>query len=315
MKRYNLPKGLIVNLALPDKKEPETEDFDRLLPMLLDKIDGLLVDPLFWGLNCNPADYYRLFFERCIENIPPDIPVFIVVTGFNEDETADIFRCVKKILNEIKEERPVYPVDLPLLYHSNRGLPDYYRNLLSSTDLPMIIMNDPGRIHSCRPFYRRKNLITGVLKKVAEIPNVCGLINASDLKRSLSYSRIIKDRSNFVIYDGKETTFLENPNKNGLVSVSANLFPSSWKLIVKSGPGLEDVAGTSDMLRKRWYAGHFLQQVVKELEGCAPFFVRYVLNYWGIFEDPPGYCPDIHFDEKALHFAKRHPEPDKIQTF
>ena len=315
MKKYNLPKGLIVNLALPEKKEPEAADFTRLFPMLNTRVDGILIDPLFWKTKGDLARYQRLFIERCVEAIPSHVPVFVMITGSDESETGDILEAVLGAAGQIKETRDIFLVDLPLWYHSNRGLPDYYRSLLSKSDLPVLLMNDPERIQTSKPFYRRRNLVPGVLKKIAEIPGVCGLINASDIKHGLSYSRIMRDKLDFRIYDGSESLFLENPNKNGLLSVTANLFPSAWKSIAESSTRLEDFPGMPDMIKERWLLGRFLQQVAKEIDRDAPFFIRYVLNYWGVFEDPPGSPSGYDSETRAQRFVKFHPEPDKIQPY
>ncbi|HEC31490.1 MAG: hypothetical protein DRG59_03920 [Deltaproteobacteria bacterium] len=312
MNKIRPPRGLIVNLALPAGDKPEAGDFVRLLNLVCGNVDGILIDPLYWAPTSDIASYQCRFLERCIEVVPANLPLFVMITGFDEEETRGIFDCVKEVAGNIKKERKIFLVDLPLSYHSNRGLPDYYRDLLSDTDLPLLVMNDPKRVHFSKPFFKRKNLIPAVLRKLADVPNICGLINVTDLKRSLSYSWALRDRSDFRIYDGRESLFLENPNKGGLVSITANLFPSSWKLVVKSSLGIEDVSCVPDMIKERWYVGRFLQEVTKEIEDHAPLFIKYVLNYWGVFRDPPGSYPDSHFEAKALHFVRSHPEPDRI---
>ena len=315
MKKVILPRGLIVNLALPTRDEPEASDLIRLLTMVCDKVDGVLIDPLYWTPTSKIVDYQCLFLERCLEIIPVGIPLFMMITGFNEEETREIYSCVKSKIERLKDKRPIYLVDLPLMYHSNRGLPDYYRELLSGSDLPLLLMNDPERVHHSKPFFKRKNLMPNVLRKLAKIPNICGLINVSDLKRSLSYSWTMRDRSDFRIYDGRESLFLENPNNSGLVSVTANLFPSSWKLITKSFLGMEDVTGIPDVIKERWYVGRFLQQVTAEIGEHGPLFIKYVLKYWGIFREPSDFDANSYFETQALHFVRSHPEPDRIHPF
>ncbi len=312
MKNFSPPRGLIVNLALPAGEEPVAGDFLRLINMVSGKVSGILIDPLYWAPTMEILKYQCLFLERCLEIIPPELALFIVMTGHNEDETRENFLCLNRKIKGLSEERPIYLADLPLAYHSNRGLPDYYRELLSGTDVSLVIINDPEGIFHPKHFFKRKNIIPSVLRKLADVPNIRGLINSSDLKRSLSYSWIMRDQMEFRIYDGKESFFLENPSKSGLVSITANLFPSSWRLVIDSSLGTEDLTCFPDQVKERWYVGRFLQEIAREIEAHAPIFIRYVLNYWGIFQDPPRSYPNNHFETQALHFVRNHPEPDKI---
>ena len=51
-------------------------------------------------------------------------------------------------------------VDTPLLYHSNRGLMEYYKRLLSIIKLPVILHNDPLIIDSLKKPFKRNNIRT-----------------------------------------------------------------------------------------------------------------------------------------------------------
>ncbi len=306
------PKGLLVNLALPSVLKPKPEDFAQLLAMLHGKISALLIEPQLWLPTTDVREYLTNFVENCLDVIDPDLTLLLMITGTDAAETKRNFLELRKILRKISKKRIIYFVDLPLAYHSNRGLPEFYKDLLHGTDMPLILMNDPARLPQSKPFYKRKNLMPGVLKKLTKTPNICGLINVSNVKQSLDYSRILANVPGFRMYDGSESFFLENPNKTGVLSITANLFPSSWQSIVHSSVGMYEDINVPEKVRERWIMGCCLQEIAKKIKNHAPVFIRCVLNHWGIFNDPPGWLQDSQCETRALHFVKNYPEPDQI---
>lgn len=315
-----LQKGLIVNLALPPNPRPRSSDFNKLIFHLVNKVDALLIDPGFWVPSLPVDEYITHFIESCFGYIPEKLPVFLLITGSHAEKTRENIRAVRNSLDNISRERPVYLVDVPLMYHSNRGLPAFYSDVLSDVDLPMIVMNDSDRVEKARPFYKRKNLRTSVVKKLAAIPNICALINRSDLQRALNYSKAIQHHSEFPMYDNDEGFFLSNPSTSGLVSISANLFPSAWKMITRFSLGQDDdVMSLPEKVQERWAIGQRLQQMVNQPSNRSPEFIRQVLYHWKILKpdrcqlpEPAETSAEALSTSEALHFVRHYPEPDKI---
>ncbi len=64
----------------------------------------------------------------------------------------------------------LFLADLPLWYHSNRGLPQACRRLLEEVPRPLVLLNLPGLISRRAPRFKRRNIRTHVFKKLAALP-------------------------------------------------------------------------------------------------------------------------------------------------
>ena len=72
-----------------------------------------------------------------------------------------------------------------------------------------------------------KNIRTAVLKKIARVDNVQGLVFSGSLKRFMNYRKAVRHLAGFKIYDGDEKAFLEQPSADGVVAGGANLLPQA----------------------------------------------------------------------------------------
>jgi len=148
----------------------------------------------------------------------------------------------------------------PLSYHSNRGLPDYYRELQTIVTVPLVLHNDPGCVHITRTF-KRHNIRTAVLKELVRIEGIAGLIFSGSLERAHHYQRACRGRKDFRIYDGDEKRFLEHPSMGGVVSVGANLAPGAWERITQSSIQLHaHRENYPDRLQQIWESGDYLEK-------------------------------------------------------
>ena len=146
-------------------------------------------------------------------------------------------------------------MDTPLNYHSNRGLPDYYRELQTLVNFPLVLHNDPEAVHTTRTF-KRHNIRTAVLKELVQIEGIVGLIFSGSLERSHHYQRACRGRQHFRLYDGDEKRFLEHPSMGGVVSVGANLAPVAWEKITQSSIQLHaHRENYPDRLQQIWESG------------------------------------------------------------
>ena len=124
-----------------------------------------------------------------------DFPVslFVWVSGNTETQTRENLLALKEDFGD-PPKGGIFWVDTPLNYHSNRGLPDYYRELLSLVNLPLVLHNDPEAVHTNRTF-KRRNIRTAVLKELVQIEGIVGLIFSGSLERAHHYQRACRGSS------------------------------------------------------------------------------------------------------------------------
>ena len=177
-------------------------------------------------------------------------------------------------------------MDTPLNYHSNRGLPDYYRELQTLVNFPLVLHNDPEAVHTTRTF-KRHNIRTAVLKELVQIEGIVGLIFSGSLERSHHYQRACRGRQHFRLYDGDEKRFLEHPSMGGVVSVGANLAPVAWEKITQSSIQLHaHRENYPDRLQQIWESGDYLKRMVS-LYGQLPTpIIKAVLAQTGVIQSP-----------------------------
>jgi dihydrodipicolinate synthase/N-acetylneuraminate lyase len=174
-------------------------------------------------------------------------------------------------------------VDTPLFYHSNRGLPDHYRNLLADTEFTLIADNDPQLIRKIGDKAKRKNIRTTVLKKLAQEPRLIGLIHRGDLRRAMNYQRAVREHANLRVYDGGERSFLQRPSTSGVISVGANLLPYEWTTITAASLNLDDShLEQGSHFRHLWESGQRVLTLLKYYDRAPTRIIAAVLAAWGL---------------------------------
>ena len=83
------------------------------------------------------------------------VPVYAGVTGDSMEETIANVKGVESL-------RPEGIVIAPLVYHSNRKLPQHLERIVGITEIPIILYNNDELI---KPPLRRENIRTGILKR------------------------------------------------------------------------------------------------------------------------------------------------------
>ena len=106
--------------------------------------------------------------------------------------------------------------------------------------MPILLHNHPHLIARLNRTLKRSNLRTAVLKGLAEIEQIVGLIQEGDLRRTMNYQRAVRARREFRFYDGDEKGFLNQPSSSGVVSAGANLFPAEWQEIAQASLSLRE---------------------------------------------------------------------------
>ncbi|MFY9943029.1 MAG: dihydrodipicolinate synthase family protein [Desulfobacterales bacterium] len=231
------PRGLICPLVTPLTAGGELDlpSLERLLGHVHRFADALLVGDLIWGEGGRLSETVRLTLLAAVHDANQGRkPLLVTVTGRHPADTRRFMREAEALLAGSGDPRGVCWVDYPLVYHSNRGLPQFYRDLAADTRFPFIIANHPSSVQHLKGPGRLKNIRTSVLKKVAASPAMTGLIFVGDLKRALNYHLAVRNRDAFTFYDGDERAFLQNPASGGVVAGGSNLLPRIWKAVTRS---------------------------------------------------------------------------------
>ncbi|MBW2065671.1 MAG: dihydrodipicolinate synthase family protein [Deltaproteobacteria bacterium] len=246
MTGLDAPRGLIVDLITPLKK---TGDIDtRSLHRLLDRVVPycqavLLASPQAGEGSFLNSGQLKKLLDASLSIIEGKIKVLFWISRKSEDETRENLFELAKALDRRGSHADVFWVDTPLSYRSNRGLPAYYCELSSKAKASFILSNDPDFVQKSKgqeqPL-KRSNIRTGILKELASIQEIEGVIFRGSLGRAHNYQKAVRARPDFRIYDGDEAHFLNYPSLSGVISPGASLAPKSWQRITASSMSLED---------------------------------------------------------------------------
>jgi dihydrodipicolinate synthase/N-acetylneuraminate lyase len=282
------PKGLIVDLLTPVS---HTGDIDgrslgKYLDHLLPHAQGFLLGGRYPrnGQNLSPEQYGKLL-EKTLVVVRGRIPILIRFSRENGDESKALLIHLNERLVRKSYDGPVFWVDTPLIYHSNRGLPDLYRDYASLIKGDFILYNDPERIKTVSRPLKRNNIRTSILKELCLNERIIGLIFSGTLDRSHHYQRAVKSRRDFRIYDGDESRFLNFPSRSGVISIGANIAPLIWSRVTRAS--LRENAGGEylDSLKQLWEMGQFLEDLRDEYNRYGAGLIRQVLTKKGLIND------------------------------
>ena len=176
----------------------------------------------------------------------------------------------------------VYLVDLPLWYHSNRGLPQACRGLLEEVPRPLVLLNLPQLISRRAPLFKRRNIRTHVFKKLGMLPGVAGLIHQGELRRFLNYHGAAATRPGFAFYEADEENFLTRPGAWGVVSPGAQLFPAFWSLVTRVCLHPEEVAQDPELRLETWNLSRRLQKIARAYRERPAALLKSALTAQGL---------------------------------
>lgn len=288
------PRGLIVDMITPLKNGTlDGPGLERLIERVLPHAEALLLAGPRHGEGADMAPALRLeLVKKTLEIVDRDgVPIFVWVTAHTEIQTRENIGAFQRYRENRRSPGGLFWVDTPLIYHSNRGLPEYYRALLAPENVPLLLHNDPDCINTTKTF-KRHNIRTAVLKELAQIEGISGLIFSGSLERAHHYQRACRSRQGFRIYDGDEKRFLEYPSMGGVISVGANLSPGPWKKITHSSIGLQaHRENYPDRLQQIWETGECLKKMVSIYASSPTAAVKRVLSDMGIIETPEMIAP------------------------
>ena len=215
------PKGIISPIVTPlDKNENVDKKALRRVVEYLIKggVHGLF--PLgstgeWYGLS---FDQKREVIETVMEATDKRVPVYAGTGAITTKETI----CLTKLATDIGVDAlsVITPVFITL---NDQELYNHYQAIASSTDLPTILYNNPGRTGI--------NLNVDLVVKLSKINNIIGIKDSSgDMTQGAEYIRRTDD--NFAVLAGRDTLiygFLAYGGK-GAIAATANIVP---QIVVK----------------------------------------------------------------------------------
>ncbi len=288
MEDSGAPRGLIVELITPmtDEGEIDTASLKKYLNRVMPYAQGLfLASPMAGEGLLLPLKQRRKLLLESLEITEGRMPLMVWISGREEEETRNILFSLHSTVEGRDLHAPLFWVDAPLTYHSNRGLPDLYKDYAAMTDRHFILMNDPSLVHSSKRPFKRKNIRTAILKELTYIPSVSGLIFLGELDRAYNYQKAARARSRFRIYDGDEARFLDYPSLSGVVSVGANLRPRQWHTVTSSSLHLGGYGQDyPDSLRQIWYMGQQLHRLREAYSPNPAHLIKVALKEMGVLE-------------------------------
>ena len=290
MENCRAPRGLIVDLITPLKKNGTIDGtgLERLIERVAPHAQAiLLAGPRHGeGEGLGTDLRHELLIKAMAAMADRPMSLFMWVTGNTETETRENILALQKRLGNHRPKDGLFWVDTPLAYHSNRGLPDFYRELETMVTYPLVLHNDPDCIHPARPF-KRRNIRTAVLKELVRIEGIVGLIFSGSLERAHHYQKACRKRQHFRLYDGDETRFLGHPSMGGVTSAGANLAPGAWGKITRSSLQLHaHRENYPDRLQQIWESGDYLNNMVALYHQAPVPIIKTILSDMGIIETP-----------------------------
>lgn len=215
------PKGIIPPIVTP------LDDNENVNKKVLRRVVEYLIKGGVHGLFSlgSTGEWYGLSFdqkreviETVMEAIDKRVPVYAGTGAITTKETI----CLTKLATDIEVD--ALSVITPVFITPNdQELYNHYQAIASSTDLPIILYNNPGRTGI--------NLNVDLIVKLSKINNIIGIKDSSgDMAQGAEYIRRTDD--NFAVLAGRDTLiygFLAYGGK-GAIAATANIVP---QIVVK----------------------------------------------------------------------------------
>ena len=262
-------KGVYTALATPFKDyKVDEEALKRLIALQLEGgVDGIV--PCGSTGEASTLDYedHERVIELVIECVKGAVPV-IAGTGSNSTKEAIELTASAKHIG----------ADMCLLttpYYNKptqEGLYRHYKNIAEEVDIPLILYNIPGRTGI--------NMLPETVKRLAEIPNIVGIKEASgSLVQVAEIYRLTGGK--FTILSGDDNLFLPmmSVGAAGVISVLSNMLPAKMKALYKAFLIERDIEKARDM------NAHLMPLFQVIFIETNPIPVKEALYYMGIIEE------------------------------
>lgn len=186
---------------------------------------GLLVCGSTGEGLCLTPEEHTCVVATSVEAAAGKVPVLAGASAITTHEAIQIAR-----LSEKAGASALLAVAPPYLKPTQEGLYQHFKTLEASTDLPILLYNNPGR--------------TGILiqnetiLKLSKLKKIVGLKDSTDdLVHPLVMRSLLKKegREDFILLSGDDVTLLAFLAQGGQGSISAlaNLIPALWQRLAK----------------------------------------------------------------------------------
>ena len=276
------PRGLIIDVITPLMRGNKIDGrgLGRLLDRGIPYAQALFIGSPYAGNGKTlDMDGREDLFEKALVVVRGRVPILVWISCETEEKTVDTLLSLSKRMKLRNYSGAIYWVDTPLYYHSNRGLPAHYARLSLLVEESFILHNDPELIKAMDRPLKRNNIRTNILKEISRMERIGGLIFSGSLDRVQNYAKAVRSRTDFRIYDGDESRFLEYPSLSGVLSMGANLAPRAWQKITASSLDLN--GGNKDYpdhLKQIWYTGGYVKDLRHIYWKHGPPILKYVLS-------------------------------------
>ncbi len=267
MKTKIPPKGLIIDMITPLDKEGKLEKkgFLSLLQKIAPYADGLLLASPRAGEGMGLEITLKTeVLKNVMGEIQETLPLFFWISQDSPEKTKTALDHFENLVESQKYKGPLFWVDSPLYYHSNRGLYDYYKELVRHASHPIVLYNDPVLIKYLNKPFKRENIQTNIFRDLIQINPINAMIFHGSLIKANNYQKVLGSKTDFRIYDGEESRFLDHPSRSGLVSIGANLVPGTWSKLARYSIGMlknENGLGRNPSLI--WEKGKVLRELIR----------------------------------------------------
>jgi 4-hydroxy-tetrahydrodipicolinate synthase len=160
--------------------------------------------------------------ELVIDEARGRVPVLAGAGGYNTHEVAELAQAAESLgANGILSVTPYYNTP------TQAGLIAHYKAIASSTSLPVIVYNVPGRT-GC-------NVEPKTLAALAEVPNIVGVKEASgNMTQMCEVCRLVPE--DFIVLSGDDalTLPLMAVGGKGIISVASNIVPGPMAQMVEA---------------------------------------------------------------------------------
>jgi dihydrodipicolinate synthase/N-acetylneuraminate lyase len=279
------PEGLVIDLVTPltEAGRLDGKSFARLMARLAPMAGGLLVGGPWAGEALNLPRETRLeLLSQALAAIHGRMPLLWGITGQSWEETRELAAFAREECRRENYSGPVFLVDLPLWYHSNRGLPRVCQDLFQAASMPLILLNLPEVVRRPGMRFKHLNIRTHVFKKLAALPGITGMIYQGEMRRFLNYHYAAGRRPGFVFYEADEANFLTRPGGWGVVSVGAQLLPDLWQQAVRICLYPEEAADDPGARFKLMELSQLLMKVARLCRDAPAALAKAVLAEQGI---------------------------------
>jgi len=167
------------------------------------------------------------------------VPVVGGAGGYNTAEVIEIARELQHLgVDGLLSVTPYYNKV------TQDGLYRHYKAIADAVPLPIIVYNVPGRTGV--------NVETPTLKRLSEIPNICGVKEASgNISQMAAVCHNLPDTFDILCGDDALTSALCALGGRGLISVVSNQIPGEMSKLVQSAMS-GDFAGARK-LQRQWF--------------------------------------------------------------